>query len=147
MKSIFEQMGGTYRQEGDYLIPNLSLPDESEYQIGKYGRMRRRYLKEHRAQLAGFKNIFQMLVNGGSLYSKQLGHSFLRQPDGFISDDGVDGNILLRRVVHQKAEGVVHQVEPHGGGYVVILEATGHSLREHTVCGVKKRTQLGAVQL
>ena len=27
MKSIFEQMGGTYRQEGDYLIPNLSLPD------------------------------------------------------------------------------------------------------------------------
>ena len=35
MKSIFEQMGGTYRQEGDYLIPNLSLPDESEYQIGK----------------------------------------------------------------------------------------------------------------
>ena len=46
-KSIFEQMGGTYRQEGDYLIPNLSLPDESEYQIGKYGRMRRSYLKEH----------------------------------------------------------------------------------------------------
>ena len=43
MKSIFEQMGGTYRQEGDYLIPNLSLPDESEYQIGKYGRMRRSY--------------------------------------------------------------------------------------------------------
>ena len=59
-------------------------------------------------QLAFSKNIFQMLVNGGSLYSKQLSHSFLRQPDGFIADDGVDGNILLRRVVHQKAEGVVH---------------------------------------
>lgn len=40
-------MGGTYRREGDYLIPNLSLPDEPEYQIGKYGRMRRSYLKEH----------------------------------------------------------------------------------------------------
>ena len=48
MKSIFEEMGVTYRQEGDYLIPNLLLPDESEYQIGKYGRMRRSYLKEHR---------------------------------------------------------------------------------------------------
>ena len=48
MKSIFEEMGGTYCQEGDYLIPNLLLPDESEYQIGKYGRMRRSYLKEHR---------------------------------------------------------------------------------------------------
>ena len=48
MKSLFEEMGVTYHQEGDYLIPNLSLPDEPEYQIGKYGRMRRSYLKEHR---------------------------------------------------------------------------------------------------
>ena len=51
MKSLFEEMGGTYRQEGDYLIPNLSLPDEPEYQIGKYGRMRRCYLKGHRPVL------------------------------------------------------------------------------------------------
>lgn len=48
MKSLFEEMGGTYRQEGDYLIPNLALPEEPEYQIGKYGHMRRSYLKEHR---------------------------------------------------------------------------------------------------
>ena len=48
MKSLFEEMGGTYRKEGDYLIPSLALPDEPEYQIGKYGRMRRSYLKEHR---------------------------------------------------------------------------------------------------
>ena len=34
MKSIFEEMGGTYRQEGDYLIPKLVLPDDSNYQIG-----------------------------------------------------------------------------------------------------------------
>ena len=51
MKSLFEQMGGTYRQEGDYLIPNLSLPDEPDYQIGKYGRIRRSYLKAHRPVL------------------------------------------------------------------------------------------------
>ena len=48
MKSIFEQMGGTYRQVGDYFIPNLALPDTEHYEIGKYGRMRRSYLKEHR---------------------------------------------------------------------------------------------------
>lgn len=49
MKSIFEEMGGIYRQEGDYLLPNLSLPTTvEEYQIGKYGRMRKRYLKKHR---------------------------------------------------------------------------------------------------
>lgn len=48
MKSLFEKMGGTYRQVGDYLIPNLVLPDDGNYQIGKYGRMRRIYLKEQR---------------------------------------------------------------------------------------------------
>ena len=42
MKTIFEEMGGTYRPVGDYFIPNITLPDDGEYQIGKYGRMRRR---------------------------------------------------------------------------------------------------------
>ena len=62
MKSIFEQMGGTYRQAGDYLIPNLALPDEPEYQIGKYGRMRRSYLKEHR------KILYNNYVLEGTLF-------------------------------------------------------------------------------
>ena len=48
MKSLFEEMGGTYRQEGDFLIPNLTLPKDGDYEIGKYGRMRLAYLKEHR---------------------------------------------------------------------------------------------------
>ena len=51
MKTIFEKMGGTYRQVGDYFIPNITLPDDGEYQIGKYGRMRRSDLKEHRPSL------------------------------------------------------------------------------------------------
>ena len=51
MKSIFEQNGGTYTQVGDYLIPNISLPDAPAYPIGKYGRMREAYLKEHRPGL------------------------------------------------------------------------------------------------
>ena len=41
MKSIFEEMGGTYTKVGDYYIPDLALPETEEYQIGKYGRMRR----------------------------------------------------------------------------------------------------------
>lgn len=61
MKSLFEQMGGTYRQEGEYLIPNLSLPDVTDYQIGKYGRMRSRYLKEHR------KVLYSNLLTSGTL--------------------------------------------------------------------------------
>ena len=51
MKSVFEAMGGTYRQCGDYLIPDISLPNTETTSIGKYGRMRQRYLKEHRTIL------------------------------------------------------------------------------------------------
>ena len=40
METTFEKMGGTYRREGDYLIPNLGLPDTEHYQIGKYGHLR-----------------------------------------------------------------------------------------------------------
>ena len=48
MKSLFEEMGGTYRWEGDYLVPDLALPsDDAEIRIGKYSRMRKRFLKEH----------------------------------------------------------------------------------------------------
>ena len=61
MKPLFEQMGGTYRREGDFLIPNLVLPDTGDYQIGKYGRMRRRYLKEHR------RVLYTNLLTSGNL--------------------------------------------------------------------------------
>jgi len=37
----------TYHWEGDYLIPNLKLSDITEYQIRKYGRMRKRFLEEN----------------------------------------------------------------------------------------------------
>lgn len=48
-KSLFEKMGGTYRQVGDYLMPNIILKSEAQTeQIGKYGFLRESYLKEHR---------------------------------------------------------------------------------------------------
>ena len=50
-KSIFEQMGGTYTQVGDYFIPNLVISETAQSPLGKYGRMRKRYLKEHRPVL------------------------------------------------------------------------------------------------
>ena len=55
MKSVFEEMGGTYTQVGDFLLPNLYIERREEYHIGKYGRMRKRYLKEHRPIL--FSNL------------------------------------------------------------------------------------------
>ena len=44
-------MNITYSQCGDYLIPNLVLPEAEQQPIGKYGRMRKRYLKDHRPVL------------------------------------------------------------------------------------------------
>jgi len=46
-KSFFEQNGGTYTQVGNVLIPNLTIGEDGQQPIGKYGRMRKRYLKEH----------------------------------------------------------------------------------------------------
>ena len=48
-KSLFEQVGGTYHQEGDYFLPDLSVPELPA--IGIWGQRRRRYLKEHRQAL------------------------------------------------------------------------------------------------
>ena len=45
MESTFEKLGGTYRQEGDYLFPNIEVPESP--QIGVWGERRRRYLREH----------------------------------------------------------------------------------------------------
>ena len=61
MKSLYEELGGTYRQIGDYLIPDIELP-ERNYEIGKYGRMRHRYLKEHR------KIQYTTMILDGTLY-------------------------------------------------------------------------------
>ena len=63
MKSVFEAMGGTYRQCGDYLIPEISLPNTETTSIGKYGRMRHRYLKEHR------RVLYNAMILDGTLWS------------------------------------------------------------------------------
>ena len=49
--SLFEQYGGSYTMVGDYFLPNLIIEESEQRPIGKYGRMRKRYLKEHRPVL------------------------------------------------------------------------------------------------
>ncbi|MBQ3391050.1 MAG: TnpV protein [Clostridia bacterium] len=59
----WEQMDGTSCQEGEYLLPNLSLPSGTEeYRIGKYSRMRQRYLKEHRHVLHAILTLEETLI-------------------------------------------------------------------------------------
>lgn len=62
-KSIFEKMGGTYEQRGDYLLPCLILPAEKEQPIGIWGQRHLRYLKEYR------RAIYITLLTSGRLNS------------------------------------------------------------------------------
>ena len=48
MKTLYETLGGTYHEENGHLIPNVTLPEQTDYQIGKYGQMHLDYIKQHR---------------------------------------------------------------------------------------------------
>lgn len=39
MKPLFEQMGGTYTRQGDFYIPDLALPPQEEFFIGRFGQL------------------------------------------------------------------------------------------------------------
>ena len=63
-KTIFEEMGGTYARQGDYLLPCLFLPAEKENKpIGVWGQRHLRYLKQHR------KVLYTNLLTSGKLNS------------------------------------------------------------------------------
>ena len=63
MKSLFEQMGGTYTLQSDYYLPNLTLPIEENKPIGIWGQRHLRYLKQHR------KVLYTNLLTSGKLNS------------------------------------------------------------------------------
>ena len=88
MKSLFEQMGGTYTKVGDYYLPNL-LPAEKEVEIGIWGQRRLRYLKQHR------KVLYTNLLTSGKLNShladvnKQAEEMFFRLVKQMAEREGV----------------------------------------------------------
>ena len=47
-KSLFEELGGKYERQGDYLIPCIALPAEKEQPIGTWGQRHLDYLKKYR---------------------------------------------------------------------------------------------------
>ena len=65
-QSLYEKLDGSYTKVGDYLLPNLVLDETERRHIGKYGRLRKRYLKEHRpvfyTNLLVTGKLFQHLV-------------------------------------------------------------------------------------
>ena len=85
MKSIFEQSGGTYTMQGDYRMPNITLPAEDERPIGVWGQRRLNYLKHHR------KVLYYNLLTSGKLHSH-------------LADVEEEAQILFSRLVKEYAE-------------------------------------------
>ena len=93
-KSFFELNGGTYTQVGDVLLPDLSIGETEQRPIGKYGRMRKRYLKELHPV------IFTELLLSGKLY-----------PHLMEIDEACEGRIELLILQMVKREGVTEALK------------------------------------
>ena len=63
MKTLFEQLGGTYTMQGDYRLPNLAVDETDIRPIGIWGQRRLNYLKHHR------KLLYYNLLTSGKLHS------------------------------------------------------------------------------
>lgn len=88
--TLFEQLGGTYTQQGDYLLPNLALPAEKETgNIGVWALRHKRYLKQHH------KVLYYNLLTSGKLHShladieEQAQQLFLRLVKELAEKEGV----------------------------------------------------------
>lgn len=93
-KSLFEQMGGTYTQEGDYVLPNLMLPIEEERPIGIWGQRHLRYIKQHR------KIHYTELLTSGKL-------------NAYLAELNDEADAMFSRLINQMVEkqGITEQLK------------------------------------
>ncbi len=94
-KSLFELNGGTYRQVGDYLIPNLTLPpEETNIRLGKWGMLHKDYLLKNK------KVVFATLLAEGKLWQ-------------YLADIDTQAQKMFDTLVEQTkhAEGVAEQLK------------------------------------
>ena len=95
MKSSFEQNGGTYRQVGDFVIPNLTLPpEEATIKLGKWGMLHKEYLLKHK------KVVFTTLLAEGKLWQ-------------YLADIDTQAQQMFDTLVEQmkESEGVTEQLK------------------------------------
>ncbi len=94
VKIIFEEMGGTYTQVGDYLLPDLELSEKETQSIGIWGQRHLRYLKECR------RVVYFNLLTSGKL-------------NNYLADIDKQAEDMFLRVVKQVAdrEGITEQMK------------------------------------
>ena len=93
-KTIFEQTGGTYTMQGDYCLPDLTLPPEEERPIGVWAQRRRQYLKQYH------KILYYNLLTSCKLHSH-------------LADVEEEAQFLFLRLVKEYAdlEGLTEQLK------------------------------------
>ena len=93
-KIIFEEMGGTYIRQGDYLIPCLTLPEEEQRFIGVWGQRHKQYLKEYR------RGVYLNLLTSGRL-------------NDYLADREEQAQKRFERIVEQmkKAQRITEQLK------------------------------------
>lgn len=91
-KSLFEQMGGTYYQQGDYFLPNLSVPETVP--IGIWGQRHLRYIKKYR------RAIYTAMLLSGKL-------------DTYLSEIDWQADDMFSQLVNQltEQEGITEQLK------------------------------------
>lgn len=95
-KSLFEQMGGTYTQVGDYMLPNLTLSEEEQKPIGIWGQRHARYLKQN------YKVLYMSLLTSGKLNNylsnidQQAEDMFIRLVKEMAEKQGISEQLKAR---------------------------------------------------
>ena len=94
VQSIFEEMGGRYERQGEYILPCLTIPPEKEQSIDLFGRRHLDYLREYR------KITYTNLLTRGKLNS-------------YLADINDQAEEMFFRLVNQmaKSEGVNEQLK------------------------------------
>ena len=104
MKTLYEQLGGTYREENGRLIPEIKLPEQTNYQIGKYGQFYLDYIKNHR------RGRYTTLLTEGKLNAllHEIDIEANEMLDSIISrlatERGIDENLKSRDMLRWVAE-------------------------------------------
>ena len=102
--NLYENLGGTYREENGHLIPNIVLPKQTDYQIGKYGRMHLDYIKQHR------RGRYTTLLSEGKLNARlheidlEANEMLDTIIPRFAAEMGIDEDLKARNMLRWVAE-------------------------------------------
>ena len=103
-ESLYETLGGTYREENGHLSPNVTLPEQTDYQIGKYGRMHLDYIKSHRR--GRYTTLFTESKLNARLHEIDLEANDMLETiiSCLVAERGIDEHLKARDMLRWGAE-------------------------------------------